>query len=181
LATFSKIYSLAAKRHGGESAVADTLPPIVSDRELRGIPDDRWLSAMAMTIMRAGFSWKVVENKWPGFEHAFDGFDPHTIAMYSDDDLARLVSDASIIRNGQKITAIHHNAIFLTDLIREHTSAGDFFADWPHDDFTGLWALLHKRGSRLGGKTAAYFLRQMGWDAPIMSRDVVAALMREGW
>jgi 3-methyladenine DNA glycosylase Tag len=180
LATFSKIYAPAAKRHGGEEAVAETMPRVLSGSELRGISDDRWLSAMSLTIMRAGFSWKVVENKWPGFEVAFDGFSPHTIAMYSDDDLARLVSDTSIIRNGQKIRAIQENAIFLTDVIREHGSVGKFFAEWPHEDFTGLWLLLQKKGSRLGGKSAAYFLREMGWDTPVLSKDVAGALVREG-
>ena len=40
--------------------------------------------------------------------------------------------------------------------------------------------LLKKRAARLGGNSAQYFLRSMGKDSFILSRDVVAALLREG-
>ncbi|MEL6258093.1 MAG: DNA-3-methyladenine glycosylase I, partial [Pseudomonadota bacterium] len=43
-----------------------------------------------------------------------------------------------------------------------------------------LLAYLGKSGSRLGGATAQYFLRFTGWYAWIASKDVCAALMREG-
>ena len=39
---------------------------------------------------------------------------------------------------------------------------------------------LHKRGSRLGAMTGQYFLRFMGKDCFILSRDVTAALVRAG-
>ena len=55
-----------------------------------------------------------------------------------------------------------------------------FFADWPPADLVGLFAFLKKRGSRLGGNTGQYFLRFLGKDAFIFSRDVCAALVREG-
>ncbi len=40
--------------------------------------------------------------------------------------------------------------------------------------------LLKKRASRLGGTSAQYFLRTMGVDGFVLSRDVVRALIREG-
>ena len=40
--------------------------------------------------------------------------------------------------------------------------------------------MLKKRASRLGGATAMYFLRNMGVDSFITSRDVGTALIREG-
>lgn len=180
LAAFSKILAMAGAHHDGEAAVLSTLPDMVSTDKIRSTSDDRFLAAMARVIMRSGFSWKVVEAKWPGFEAAFLGFDPHAVAMFSDDDLARLVSDTSIIRNGQKIRAIQDNAIMATHIIGDHGSIGNFFADWPVDDFVGLWAYLKKNGNRLGGKSASYFLREVGWDSPIMSKDVVLALIRAG-
>ena len=171
---------MAGGHHDGEAAVLASLPEMYPAEKIRETQDDRYLAAMAKVIMRSGFSWKVVEAKWTGFETAFVGFDPHAVAMFSDDDLARLVSDASIIRNGQKIRAIQDNAIMVTRIIKDHGSVGDFFANWPNADFVGLWAYLKKNGNRLGGKSASYFLREVGWDSPIMSRDVVLALIREG-
>ena len=53
-------------------------------------------------------------------------------------------------------------------------------AAWPDDDEAGLLEMLAKRGSRLGGMTGQYFLRFAGWDAFILSRDVVACLREAG-
>ncbi len=39
---------------------------------------------------------------------------------------------------------------------------------------------LKKHASRLGGSTVQYFLRFEGWDAFILSQDLVKALIREG-
>ncbi|MCP3673883.1 MAG: 3-methyladenine DNA glycosylase, partial [Gammaproteobacteria bacterium] len=41
----------------------------------------------------------------------------------------------------------------------------------------GLLDLLHKRGSRLGKLTSQYFLRGIGKDSFVLSRDVIAALL----
>ena len=54
------------------------------------------------------------------------------------------------------------------------------FADWPEADYVGLLYLLKTRGSRLGGTTGQYLLRGMGKDSFVLSRDVTAALIREG-
>lgn len=180
MGSFDKIYQLAASLKGGEAALKDLLPIPKTRDELIATPDDRWLVAMAKVIFRSGFSWKVVENKWPGFEEAFAGFDPHRVAMFTDDDLGVLLSNKAIIRNGQKLRAVIENAAFVTGLVDEHGSAGAFFAAWPSSDFTGLWDHLKKNASRLGGNSGAYFLREMGWDSPVMSQAVIAALMREG-
>ena len=55
-----------------------------------------------------------------------------------------------------------------------------FIADWPSDDIIGLWQYLKKHGSRLGGNTGQYFLRFVGKDSFILSRDVCTALRAEG-
>ena len=122
----------------------------------------------------------MIEAKWDGFEAAFDGFDPQQVSFYSDDDVARLASDARIVRNGQKIMATVHNAGFVAEISREHGGFGRFIADWPAADQPGLLDVLKKRGRRLSGMTAQYFLRFSGRDAWILSGDVCSALVREG-
>jgi 3-methyladenine DNA glycosylase Tag len=98
----------------------------------------------------------------------------------SDDDLDQHLKNTSIVRHGAKILSIRDNAIFLSDLAQEHGSAARFFADWPSDDLVGLWQVMKKRGSRLGGNTGQYALRFLGKDSFIMSRAVVAALTGAG-
>ncbi|MFZ5608219.1 MAG: DNA-3-methyladenine glycosylase I [Pseudomonadota bacterium] len=177
---FKEIYALAAARHGGGAALEAQLPAVKSQAALRKTGDDRWLAAMTRAIFCVGFAWKVVDAKWPGFEEAFEGFDPARIALYGPDQLDRLIADKRIIRNGQKILAVQQNAVFLRDLAGEHGTAARFFADWPHTDIIGLWAVMKARGARLGGVTAPLALRWMEKDTPILSGDVVKALVREG-
>lgn len=178
--SFSKIEDMARVHHPDLDARLAGHGRPRSPQEIADIPDDRWLSMMARCVFQAGFVWKVIEAKWPGFEAAFDGFDPVKVSFYSDDDVARLASDTRIVRNGQKILATVHNAGLVTDLSQEHGGFGRFLADWPAGDQPGLLELLKKRGSRLSGMTAQYFLRFSGWDAWILSKDVGAALVREG-
>lgn len=148
--------------------------------EIRAVPDDRWLAEMTKRVFQSGFVWKVIDVKWDGFEAAFDGFDPARVGFYSDEDVERLISDTRIVRNGQKIMATIENAQMIQDVVAEHGSFGTFLADWPVDDQIGLQDFLGKKGSRLGGMTGQYVLRFSGWDAFILSGDVVAALIREG-
>ena len=177
---FQDIYEHAAKRKGGAAALDKLLAKPKSAAELEATPDHRYLAGMTKCVFNAGFSWKVVEQKWDGFEAAFFGFEPRRVVALNDEDLDGLMHNPQIIRHGQKIRATRDNARFVLDLAQEHGSAGHFFATWPGDDIVGLWALLKKRGSRLGGASGQYFLRFAGIDTPIMSRDVVAALIGDG-
>jgi 3-methyladenine DNA glycosylase Tag len=78
--SFKTIRARAAKRKGGEAALAALLPKPVSTKALARIPDDRILSDMAKRIFSAGFARTVIEKKWPGFEAAFLGFAPKRLA-----------------------------------------------------------------------------------------------------
>ncbi|SDM47927.1 DNA-3-methyladenine glycosylase I [Maricaulis salignorans] len=178
--SFDEIFAIAADRKGGPDALEALLSKPLPAEELASIPDDRWLSMMAKCLFQAGFHWKVIEAKWPGFEAAFEGFDPPRVAFYGDEEIDRLLSDTGIVRNGAKIMAVIENARFLADLAAEHGSAAKFIADWPADDFIGLMDVLAKRGSRLGGATGQRALRWMGKESFILSQDVSARLIAEG-
>ncbi|MCU9847957.1 DNA-3-methyladenine glycosylase I [Defluviimonas sp. WL0024] len=177
---FDEIFAIAAARKGGPSALEARLAMPAPREALAAVPDDRWLSAMAKCLFQAGFHWKVIEAKWDGFETAFEGFNPARVALYGDRDLDRLLADTGIVRNGAKIAAVIANAVFLTDLAREHGSAAGFFSDWPDADQAGLTAFMARRGARLGGVTGQRVLRLMGKDAYILSADVTARLIAEG-
>ncbi len=177
---FQDIYDRAAKLRGGAEELDALLPQPKTAAELAATPDHRYLAGMTKCVFNAGFSWKVVEQKWEGFEEAFFGFEPRRIVALNDEDIDALTRNPAIIRHAKKILSTRDNARFVLDLAEEHGSAGKFFANWPVDDMVSLWTLLKKRGSRLGGASGQYFLRFAGLDTPIMSRDVVAALIAEG-
>lgn len=178
--TFAEILKIAAERKGGVEAVLASIPPVKTADELAAIPDDRWLAQMARGIFQAGISWAVVENKWPGIEAAFMGFDPARVAMIEGDALDDLLSDNRVIRSGPKIVAIRDNAVFIRRVAVESGSFGRRVGDWPASDFAGLLVWLQAEGSRLGGATGPYMLRAMGKESFILSPDVTARLVAEG-
>src|SRR5206468_6716681 len=91
-----------------------------------------------------------------------------------------LTADQRIVRNPQKIKSVRDNAAFVARVSGEHGGFGRFLAEWPDDDQVGLMAYLGKHGSRLGGNTGQYFLRWLGWDAFVLSGDMVLALRDAG-
>jgi 3-methyladenine DNA glycosylase Tag len=180
MTAFADIRARAEARKGGAAELARLLPEAMPDAALRNLADDRVLAEMAKCIFRSGFSWKVIEAKWPGFEEAFLGFDPGRLLFEPDEFWDALTADTRIVRHGGKIAAVRHNAGFVVDIANEHGSFGAFVADWPDDDMVGLWDLLAKRGKRLGGNTGRYVLRFIGKDSFLPSRDVVLALRGAG-
>jgi 3-methyladenine DNA glycosylase Tag len=182
LTPFSKIHKLAAKRKGGEAALNALLAghkPLTPGK-LAAIPDDRYLSMMTRCVFQAGFNWKVIDNKWPGFETAFHGFNPAGLAHLSPEQWDAFSADTRIVRNGPKIRTVLDNAHFVWQTAEEHGSFGKVFARWPASDQIGLMAWLKKEGSRLGGNTGMYFIRFMGRDGFILSADVAARLKASG-
>ena len=180
--SFADIYAQAAERKGGEAALEALIAEhrAKTAAELAAIPDDRWLAQMSKCVFQAGFSWKVIDNKWPGFERAFHGFAPGLNAAMSDEEFDVHLKDTSIIRNARKILSVRDNAVFLRDLAAEHGTAGAFFAAWPDSDFAALLEVMKKRAARLSGETAMRFFRFMGKASFITSRDVTAALIEAG-
>lgn len=180
MARFADIRKRAAERKGGEKALASLLGAKPDNKALAGIADDRILSTMAERVFAAGFVWRVIEQKWPGFEAAFLGFEPKRLLFQPDDFWHELASDDRIVRNPQKIRSVRENAAFVDRVSREHGGFGRFLAAWPADDQVGLTAYLAKHGSRLGGNTGQYLLRWLGWDTFILSGDMVLALRDAG-
>jgi 3-methyladenine DNA glycosylase Tag len=178
--TFQAIYARAAKRKGGEKALEALLPKAVSAAKLAKLGDDRFLAEMTRRVFCAGFNWKVIDNKWDGFEAAFLGFNPKRLLFQPDDFWEGLTRDARVVRHGAKIMSVRGNARFVDEIAREHGSFGKFLAAWPATDTVGLLEVLDKRGDRLGGRSGQYFLRFIGKDSFVTSRDVIACLRDSG-
>lgn len=178
--SFDEIFDRAAARKGGAAEVEAQLPTMKTPAELAAIPDDRWLSMMSKCVFQAGFSWQVVDKKWPGTEAAFWNFSPARCRAMSDEEFDGLLKEARIIRNGAKVRSVQNNAAFVMDLAAEHGSAAKAFADWPMSDYVGLLDTLKARGDRLGGNAGMMFLRFMGKDSWVTSMDMVKALTLEG-
>ncbi|MBI1206414.1 MAG: DNA-3-methyladenine glycosylase I [Azospirillum sp.] len=180
MTSFQTIRARAEARKGGAGALARLLPPRPDPRELAALGDDRVLAEMARRVFCAGFAWRVIEAKWPGFEAAFHGFEPAWLSFQPDEFWEGLARDTRIVRNVAKIMSVRANALFVREIAREHGSFGRFLAGWPSADQVGLLAVLAKRGERLGGNTGQMLLRYLGWDGFVTSGDVVACLRDAG-
>ena len=174
--TFDSIFAQAAALKGSKT-LESLLPEPKTNAQLQSETDDRYLAEMTKAVFRSGFVWKIIENKWPGFEEAFEGFDTMACAMLSDEDLEVLSQDTRIVRNAKKIGAVRGNAQFVREVKGSHGGFGAYLAAWPEDDIVGMWADLKRRGERLGGNTGPFFLRFVGKDTFMLSADVVAALV----
>jgi DNA-3-methyladenine glycosylase I len=78
-----------------------------------GVPvhDDRLLfEFLILEGAQAGLSWETILKKRENYRRAFDGFDPATVAVYGEDEVAALLADPGIVRNRLKVAAAIRNA-----------------------------------------------------------------------
>ena len=135
------------------------------DREY-GFPmrgDDELFGRLVLEINQAGLSWLTILKKKEGFRSAYDGFSVERVAAYGDEDRARLLADAGIIRNRLKVDAAIENARRILELREEHGS----FAAWldaHHPRSKAEWVKLFKNTFRFtGGEITGEFLMSIGY------------------
>ncbi|HLZ64732.1 MAG TPA: DNA-3-methyladenine glycosylase I [Aliidongia sp.] len=172
---FDPILARALERYG-EAALNERLPAVKDAAALAAMPDDRYLSLLCLRVFRAGLSHSMVDQKWPAFEAAFHGFDPHAVAAMTEEDLEPLMGDARLIRHWGKLKSVPVNAAALRALSAEVGGFGRWLAGWPVTETLALWDALSKRFSQFGGDSPGRFLRMAGRDTFIFSPSVEAAL-----
>lgn len=124
----------------------------------RPASDSGYLEELTKAIFQAGFSWKVIREKWPNFRRAFHEFDVVTVASYDAHDMERLLGDAGIVRNGRKIKATIHNARAMQQLISEHGSFFNYLRTLDALDYPARREELRRRFSNLGPTGVFVFL-----------------------
>ena len=78
-----------------------------------GVPvrDDRkHFEFLLLESAQAGLSWWTILRKREGYRRAFANFDPEKVARFTKKSVERLLGDANIVRNRQKIEAAVANA-----------------------------------------------------------------------
>lgn len=92
----------------------------INDELMQRYHDDEWgvpvhddrkhFELMLLDAFQAGLSWKTILNKRLNFRAAFASFDPAKVARFDRRRVQRLLNDAGIIRNRQKIESAIKNA-----------------------------------------------------------------------
>ncbi|WP_425583421.1 DNA-3-methyladenine glycosylase I [Streptosporangium oxazolinicum] len=133
--------------------------------------DDRVFERIALESFQSGLSWITILRKRENFRAAFARFSIPAVAAFGDEDVARLLGDAGIVRNRAKIEATIANAraalgVGLSDLVWKHADPDapvpKTLADVPAQT-AGSKALakeLKAHGFRFIGPTTAYALMQ---------------------
>jgi DNA-3-methyladenine glycosylase I len=158
-------------------AASDPLMQAYYDTEW-GMPvrDERGVfERLSLEAFQSGLSWATILRKRPAFRAAFDDFDPDVVATYGDDDRARLMADAGIVRNRLKIDAAIDNAKatvalrgdgglvdFVWSFRPEATPEPATLADIPttSPESVALSKALKKRGFRFVGPTTMHALME---------------------
>ncbi len=140
-------------------------------RPLRG--DQALFERLSLEAFQSGLSWITILRKREAFRAAFRGFDVDQVAAFGEDDVARLLADAGIVRNRAKIEATVSNAravldldVALSDLLWSFAPdrptvparAGDVAAVTAES--TAMAKELRRRGFRFVGPTTSYALMQ---------------------
>lgn len=100
-----------------------------------GVPihDDRLLfEFLILEGAQAGLSWLTILKKRKNYRQAFHSFECERIASYSEADVARLLSDAGIVRNRLKIASAIKNARGVLDIQEEYGSLDSYL--WRYVD-----------------------------------------------
>ena len=130
--------------------------------EVRSLAD--YLDVLSRAVFQTGFSWRVIDAKWPGFREAFFGFDPERVATLTQADVDRLAEDTRIVRNRRKIEATVDNANALLALDSEPGGFRAWLGSNPSFEDTVTALRAHFR--YLGDTGAYYFLYVVGEPVP---------------
>ena len=146
---------------------------------LRG--DKPLFAKLILDGFQAGLSWAIILRKRDAFLKAFDGFDPDKMARYTAARRRKLLADAGIVRNRQKIDAAIGNARAYLELRDAGVRFGPFLWQfvggvpkqnaWKSlrqipaktKESEAMSKTLIEKGFRFGGPTIVYaFMQAVG-------------------
>jgi len=123
--------------------------------------DRRLFEKLCLESFQSGLSWRTILEKRENFRVAFDGFDFHKMAKYTDQDIQRLLQDAGIVRHRGKIEAVVNNARCAQTLIQQHGSLATYF--WKFEPNPETLPAPHTQSSSETSTVIAKELKKMGW------------------
>ena len=178
--SFDSIFAEAEQQKGGYEELITSLPTLLSDAELQQFSDAYYLEKLTRCIFVSGFSSQVIRNKWDGFIDVFQDFDLKKLNDLTDEDWQAMGEDTRIIRNKRKIQAVRDNVKLIQKVSEQNNGFGKFLVNWGAKDQIGLMKYLNTHGSQIGDNTSQYFLRYVGIDGFILSKDVCQAAISAG-
>lgn len=136
--------------------------------------DIRLFEKLTLESFQSGLSWRTILTKRDNFRKAFKQFDFNKIAKFTEEDVARLLQDAGIVRHRGKIEATINNARQACEMVKQEGSLAAFFWRFEAgvetqvepqtvsttDESVQLSKMLKKRGWKFVGPTTVYAFMQ---------------------
>jgi DNA-3-methyladenine glycosylase I len=133
--------------------------------------DNELFERLVLEINQAGLSWITILKKADNFRKAYSKFNISKIAKYTEEDRARLLADAGIIRNRLKVNAAIVNAQKIMELKKEHGSFKKWL-DANHPLTKEEWTkLFRKTFVFTGGEIVNEFLMSTGYLSGAHQKD----------
>lgn len=123
-----------------------------------GVPvhdDQKIYEFLVLETFQAGLSWRTVLHKRENFRKAFHDFDVRKVARMDAPATQRLLGDAGIIRNRQKIAAAVNNAQRFLEVQKEFGGFSKYMWTW------------------VGGKAVRHTVKTPG-ECPVTTDEAVA-------
>jgi Methyladenine glycosylase len=127
------------------------IPDVVVDA---GLAD--YLEVMSRAVFQAGLSWASIGAHWQEYREAFDGFDPHKVARYTEGDVDRLMRTEGVLHSARKLRATISNAAAILEVDRSFGSVRSYLRSF--DGYAALAADFKKRFKFMGDMNVWYFL-----------------------
>jgi DNA-3-methyladenine glycosylase I len=140
--------------------------------------DSAYFENLSRCVFQSGLNWATIASRWPAFREAFEGFEIARVAGYGAGDIARLMGDASIIRNRNKILATLHNAREFERIIKESGSVPAWLDGLDKsNNYQGVIRRISSRFKHVGATSVPLWLYSVGEDIDIT--DLVEARFKK--
>ena len=125
--------------------------------------DQKLFEKLTLDSFQAGLSWRTILHKRDNFRAAFRGFDLKKVSKFGKADRERLLADAGIVRNRQKIDAAINNAARVMEIQKEIGSFDQY-----------LWGFIGHKTLRAKPTDDLKYMPSTSPESDAMSADLKA-------
>ncbi len=113
-----------------------------------GIPlhnDRKQFEFLMLEVMQCGLNWNMMIQKREIFRQCFDNFDYNKIAVYTEEDVKRIMETDGMIKSVRKIEAVIKNAVYFQKIREEFGTFSDYL--WSYSKGKTILYAGHQKGN----------------------------------
>lgn len=122
--------------------------------------DREYFEILCLCLLQAGLNWNSIRKHWERYKEGFYNFDVDRLVQA---EVAEVLENPNVIKNGRKIEAIIYNAKQFREIEKEYGSFALYLETLMPLSEKEQLKLLSKRFKQVGPETADYFLHSTGF------------------